>query len=103
MQSYIYSKHVFDEGEAWVQYKFTDMALQSMKPWSYESNNDFILFIACPQNVYDAKIANTSHVTRIGISYSNIQDHVVANKKIQYESCDLYWQVLWIQAHIDRI
>ncbi len=35
--------------------------------------------------------ANTSHVTRFGIFYSQLHNPEVANTRFQYESCDLYW------------
>ncbi len=39
----------------------------------------------------DDQFTNTSHVTRIGISYSKLHNPEVANTRFQYESCDLYW------------
>ena len=44
-------------------------------------------------------LANTSHVTCIGISYSQLQDCVVANTRFQYESHDLFWQNLSYLCH----
>ncbi len=48
---------------------------------------------SCQYESVLCEIANTSHVTCIGISYLQLHNPEVANTRFQYESCDLYLQL----------
>ncbi len=61
-----------DEGEAWVQYKFTDMALHSTQP---SSNDVFILCLAWVSMLIMIQSANMSHLTaKLWIRHSVVVD-----------------------------